>query len=356
MAFSFERLLLAFLILVITVSAAFVLLGFTSLPLYLELEDVLFYRFFLSSLPLMQLDWIAQVGLCLGVVVLWWLGFAFLSLKLMRGVAFELAKAKPLPKGSAYHYAKGYVFSLFLTPFLLLFVLSPLLLLILGWSGLTQVSGFGFYLSALILPLVLLAGVLVAGMVLVSLLSLPVLVPSFAFHGGGVYQGFSRGVSYVILAPLKTFALLMQKLFANLLALLGTCFLLFLSLCLLCTLYGVLVESQAGYALFELLVGLRSPDQLEPWMNRSEATALLSGFLFGVSIALAYPIVCGAISDVIFFILLRHACDGVPVQEILIPEEDVQFKLTSVERQQALKVLGLLEDAAASQPSKQKDA
>jgi hypothetical protein len=258
------------------------------------------------------------------VVCAWWAGFGYLCAPVQRSAALDIARDERERDANIPFLNRQAAFS----P-LLMFVLPALSgLAVLLWSLLTYIPGMaGGVISAVTLPIALLAGVAGAAFLLVGSLAAPMMGPTAVIEGRDYLEAISRPMSYVMQRPGRYFAYWAAKLgvlAASTLA--GGAVLAiawgFVALALWLIGQGELVSSAltevtaSGTASFEA-----SPTAFGIAVVFWSSTFVLASWLMVVALA----------ADTLIYMLMRYRVDGVTFDKIVVVEEKPAALKTATE-------------------------
>jgi hypothetical protein len=248
------------------------------------------------------------------VVCAWWAGFGYLCAPVQRSAALDIARDErereinipPLNRQAAF------------SPLLMMLLPALAVVLLLLWSLLTYIPGMaGGVISAVTLPLVLLAATAGAAFLLVGALAAPMMGPTAVIEGRDYLEAISRPMSYVMQRPGRYFAYWAAKL-------------------------GVLAASGlAGGTVLAIAWGLVA---LALWLvgqgelvtsALSEVTASgtasfkASPAAFGIAVVFwsstfvvtSWLMVVALSADTLIYMLMRYRVDGVTFDKIVVVEE-----------------------------------
>jgi hypothetical protein len=196
---------------------------------------------------------------------------------------------------------------------------------VLLWAVLTKLpSPIGTGLASLILPLAIVASLIAAALLLVTVVSLPLMTPAAVIECRDLMDVVSRAAAYVLQRPLCA------KLGVTLVAAIvgGAVFLLAWALIYL----ALVIVGEGDLALSSYHLVRRSGD-VRPDLVTG-AAFFAAAFYGSALIWLGWFLTVGAASDVILYMVMRYEVDGVTFDEIMIPQEHIEkHGLTALDTQ-----------------------
>ncbi|MCB9895219.1 MAG: hypothetical protein H6839_12265 [Planctomycetes bacterium] len=252
----------------------------------------------------------------------WWAGFAYLCAPVQRSAAMDIARDERDRNPNIPVLNRQSAFG----PLVMLLFPAAMFVVVLIWSLLTLIPGStGGVISAVTLPLALIAAVAGAAFFVVGVLAAPMMGPTAVVEGRDYLEVVSRPMSYVMQRPGRYFAYWAAK----------------LGVLAACTLAGVAVLAVSwgfvGLALWVIGQGATAQAAFGYAVGGGEFSEAPAAFGIAVVawgsgfVLIAWLMVISLSTDLLIYMLMRYQIDGVTFDKVMVAEEHVDPLKSAVE-------------------------